>query len=1026
MKKIVFLSLAIAGLSLAHGESVPQERMEARRAFSELKFGMFVHWGLYASFAQGEWYLEQGGLDEAEYAKAANAFYPHAFDAREWVRAFKSAGAKYVVFTTRHHDGFSMFDTKATDYDIVDATPFRRDVVRELADACRDEGLKLGFYYSLMDWHRPDYPTGREKKARASVAKGQEDYDSYLAFMKAQLTELLTNYGDVLCVWFDGEWDHDPNDVNSKGLQVPTLDWRFEELYAHVHRLQPKCLILNNHHHAMRDGEDIQGFERDAPGENKAGLSPGQKVEREFPLETCDTMTKGAWGYQVGVTGYKSPAELRSLLKSTNDKGANLLLNVGPQPDGSLPVRAVEILSELGKDGASWITYPGDFGVYLGEKVQARRPEWNGYTPVMWPQYHHWTLVEFAKEVDLSETEEVDVRVCGTGSLLVPGVRHPFTFDREKVVLPKGRYRLSAKIFNPEKPPALFIDGKTVKTGRGWTASWDGISWMKASADGGFKSPDMPPGDFRLEREHLEPVKVVREGDAVLADFGRETFGYLKFRGVKGRGRIKIVWAESEAEARAEPLEDLPFGEDVVDVWETIDLFEADEYVYEKSRGFRYVRFAPVEGDVTVDSVAMDYEYLPLERRGSFRCDDDRLNRIWDVGAYTLSLTMREVMVEGLKRDRWCWSGDAYQSFLMNYYVFADSDSVKRTLWAMRGKDPVRRHVNTIMDYTFFWFAAVKDYYLYTGDSAFLEEIYPAMVAQMDFCLSRLDERGMAVSRPGDWVFVDWAPKPLDNNSGPVAFEQIMLVRGLEAMAECASVCGRTKESKDYAERAAELRAKVLPVFWSEKAGGLVHNLDADGRQSPTITRYPNMFGILHGYFDAAQTERVVKDVLLNDNVMEIQTPYMRYYELEALCMAGLHEKVTDEIRSYWGAMLDLGATTFWELYNPKEKGSEHYAMYGRPFGKSLCHAWGASPLYLLGRYYLGVRPTKPGFAAYDVVPSLGGLKEIEGAVPTPTGPVKVSIRDGRCVVTGNGGTGTLRWNGRTAVIAPHSTVEMR
>ena len=366
MKRWALLA-AIAGLSLVHGESVPQERLEARRAFSELKFGIFVHWGLYASFAQGEWYLEQGGLDESEYAKAANAFYPHAFDAREWARSFKSAGAKYVVFTTRHHDGFSMFDTKATDYDVVDATPFRRDVVRELADACREEGLKLGFYYSLMDWHRPDYPTGREKKARASVTKGQEDYNSYLEFMKSQLTELLTNYGDVLCVWFDGEWDHDPNDVNSKGLTVPTLDWRFDELYALVHRLQPKCLILNNHHHAMRDGEDIQGFERDAPGENKAGLSPGQKVEREFPLETCDTMTKGAWGYQVGVTDYKSPAEIRALLESTNGKGANLLLNVGPQPDGSLPARAVEVLSELvDEDG----TCPVSVNVHGHENVE--------------------------------------------------------------------------------------------------------------------------------------------------------------------------------------------------------------------------------------------------------------------------------------------------------------------------------------------------------------------------------------------------------------------------------------------------------------------------------------------------------------------------------------------------------------------------------------------------------------------------------------------------------------------------------
>lgn len=324
-------------------------RLEARKAFSALKFGIFIHWGIYASFAQGEWYLEHAGLNEPEYAKAARSFNPQKFDARIWVKAFKAAGAKYVVFTTRHHDGFSMFDTKATDYDIVDATPFGQDVVKELADACRKEGLKLGFYYSLMDWHRPDYPTGREKQARASVAKGQEDYNSYFAFMKAQLTELLSNYGDVLCVWLDGEWDHDKDDSNSKGLPVPPLDWRFDELYEHIHALQPKCLILNNHHHAMRDGEDIQAFERDAPGENKAGLSPGQKVQHEFPLETCDTMSNGAWGYQVGVTEYKSVEELRGLLRSVNEKGANLLLNIGPQPDGLLPEQALERLSQMGE-----------------------------------------------------------------------------------------------------------------------------------------------------------------------------------------------------------------------------------------------------------------------------------------------------------------------------------------------------------------------------------------------------------------------------------------------------------------------------------------------------------------------------------------------------------------------------------------------------------------------------------------------------------------------------------------------------
>ena len=350
LRGIFFLACLHASLlvgSSVHAEAVPEARLAARREFSALKFGIFLHWGLYATYGQGEWYLENAGLRGAEYETAANAFHPHDFDAREWVRAFKAAGAKYVVFTTRHHDGFSMFDTKATDYDIMDATPFRRDVVGELAAACREEGLKLGFYYSLMDWRRPDYPTGRERKARSFVEKGKENYDSYLAFMKKQLTELLTNYGDILCIWFDGEWDHDPSDSNSIGRECPELDWRFGEIYSLVHKLQPKCLVLNNHHHAMRDGEDIQCFERDAPGENKAGYSGAQKVQREYPLETCDTMVNGAWGWQVGATKWKSAEEIRALLESANGKGANLLLNIGPQPDGRLPRPALSILESL-------------------------------------------------------------------------------------------------------------------------------------------------------------------------------------------------------------------------------------------------------------------------------------------------------------------------------------------------------------------------------------------------------------------------------------------------------------------------------------------------------------------------------------------------------------------------------------------------------------------------------------------------------------------------------------------------------
>jgi len=273
-------------------------------------------------------------------------------------------------------------------------------------------------------------------------------------------------------------------------------------------------------------------------------------------------------------------------------------------------------------------------------------------------------------------------------------------------------------------------------------------------------------------------------------------------------------------------------------------------------------------------------------------------------------------------------------------------------------------------------------------------------------------------------VFIDWAPKPLPNYGGVTSFEPMLFVRALEAAAQIAAEAGEPDEASAYRERAMRLRAEIVPRYWDEAKGGLMHLLRRDGGLDPMLTRYPNIFGLFYGYFDKARAESVVQNVLLNDSVLGIQTPYMRFYELEALCAAGRQPEVLKTIRDYWGGMLSLGATSFWELYNPSEKGEEHYAMYGRRFGKSLCHAWGASPAYLLGRYFLGVAPVSPGFATYEVRPSLGGLDWMEGEVPTPSGPIGVSVRDGRISVRGNAvGTGTLHWGGKIATIPPKGHV---
>ena len=354
--KKIFATLAVSllGLNGFAQDYVPTpENLQARKEFSDMKFGIFLHWGIYSMFAQGEWYMHNANIDWREYEKAASAFYPARFDAEAWVKAIKDAGARYITFTTRHHDSFSMWDTEQSDFNIVDATPYQKDVLKMLADECHKQGVMLNLYYSHLDWRREDYPMGRTGRGTHRDAS-KADWPSYYKFMNNQLTELLTHYGKVGAIWFDGFWDHDEDTV--------PFDWQLGPQYELIHRLQPSCLVGNNHHVEVHPGEDIQIFERDVPGQNTAGLS-GQAISR-LPLETCQTMN-GMWGYKIIDQNYKSSEELIRLLVRTSGKGANLLLNIGPQPNGELPATALERLKDMGE----WLRANGEsiYGTTAGD-----------------------------------------------------------------------------------------------------------------------------------------------------------------------------------------------------------------------------------------------------------------------------------------------------------------------------------------------------------------------------------------------------------------------------------------------------------------------------------------------------------------------------------------------------------------------------------------------------------------------------------------------------------------------------------
>lgn len=328
-----------------------KENLESRKEFSESRLGIFIHWGIYSMLGDGEWVQNRQDINYDEYSRLAAGFYPSRFDAKEWVRIFKDAGAGYITFTSRHHDGFSMFHTAQSEFNIVDGTPFGRDVVDELACACKDAGIRLHLYYSHLDWHRTDYwPRGIRPDSK-SFGRPDGDADSwrrYEEFMNAQLTELLTNYGPIGCIWFDGCWDKTTGPNGEKFAERTADEWNIYEQYALIHKLQPTCLVGNNHHYTPFPGEDIQIFERDIPGCNEFGWSVGQEVATAFPLETCTTMN-ATWGFNINDNNFKSVDDIVRLLVRTAGKNANLLINVGPRPDGTIPDRSVEILAGLGE-----------------------------------------------------------------------------------------------------------------------------------------------------------------------------------------------------------------------------------------------------------------------------------------------------------------------------------------------------------------------------------------------------------------------------------------------------------------------------------------------------------------------------------------------------------------------------------------------------------------------------------------------------------------------------------------------------
>ncbi|MBD0288508.1 MAG: alpha-rhamnosidase, partial [Flavisolibacter sp.] len=489
---------------------------------------------------------------------------------------------------------------------------------------------------------------------------------------------------------------------------------------------------------------------------------------------------------------------------------------------------------------ATWIWYPGDFEIWLSNQMQNRRTERFAFVPPFWRVYSHNPQVNFSKQVDLPAPEEVTVAVEGKFNVTINGryVQQP---DMQRITIPAGKHDVNFQVFNQGSPPSVYVQGKTIVSDSSWKVelvrnnSADNIPGRAKHGNAGnwnFNSMDKTPSAFRLPVKEVSAVKVSKQKNNVVVDFGQETFGFIKLKNLKGSGKVSLYYGESMEEALS------------ADSCETFDIFhltnQNGDFTSEHSRALRFVNIVP-DGSISFDDVSLLYEYLPLSRRGAFRTSDEELNKIWEVSYRTLDLNTREFFLDGIKRDRWIWSGDAVQSYLMNFYSFFDNETVKRTAWALRGADPVEAHINTILDYSLYWFTGTFDYYLYSGDEAFLKSIYPRMVSLMDFVLKRRNNNGMLVGMPGDWVFLDWAPM---TKEGELSAIQILFARSLEAMAVCASLMKDEKGAVLYNQLSVDLKKKIMETFWDPQQQAFIHSRK-DGQPNKQVTRYANMFAMM-------------------------------------------------------------------------------------------------------------------------------------------------------------------------------------
>ena len=613
-----------------------------------------------------------------------------------------------------------------------------------------------------------------------------------------------------------------------------------------------------------------------------------------------------------------------------------------------------------------WLWYPGDFERYHALKQNFSRVERGFGWPAFWKSEGFRQRVVFRRGYSLeAETCFIVLAVTGAvGYVLLDEKKYPFGAS---IRCPAGEHRIAIHVGCIGCMPAVYIRGERIRSDEGWMAEDFAAEPVAAAFNRYFTDPGRDPSEWAYTEKVYLPRTVEEVDGGTLYSFETELTAALE---VKGEGLPTVYLGESRAEAL-----------------DTRNCYFFCRPEKESRRCPRQaLRYAFIPGCRPGDyQVRAIHQYVDIPVLASFHSDDKELDRIFSVAAHTFSLCSGAFLLDGVKRDKWIWSGDAYQGLFVNRYLTADRQLEQRTLLALSPGEPVTTHVNTILDYSMLWLLGIDAWYESYGDPDFVHSLWPKMRSLMALILSQREEHGFVLGRRQDWVFIDWADF---DREGPLCAEQMLLAESLRVMARFAP----EGERERYEETRRALLEKIEECFWDGEKGAYIDSFCSGKRH---VTRHANILAILFEIADEERREHLTENVLQNAGIPAITTPYFRFFELEALCRMGRLEEVLEAIKSYWGGMLKLGAVTFWEEYDPEKPLEQQYEMYGDPFGKSLCHAWAASPIYLLARYFVGLRSLRPGGGEYELRPETRFFRKLDCRFPMGEKLLHIRLENG-------------------------------